>query len=186
MTPMLGIMASAITGNLVTSSYESIATVSASGGTTTVSFTSIPATFKHLQIRGIATGVDDAGSSGSLTMRFNSITTSTYNRHTLYGNGTSALSAGTASTTNILLSGVNQPLMLNYPYGYIVDIIDYADTTKFKTTKSTAGCSASNVYSSEINLGSGLFRSTAAITSITLTSPGFYAGTSFALYGIKG
>jgi hypothetical protein len=52
--PILGIIASAITGNLVTTSYESIATVTVGGGgAATVAFTSIPATYTHLQIRGI-------------------------------------------------------------------------------------------------------------------------------------
>jgi hypothetical protein len=51
--PILGIIASAITGNLVTTSYESIETVTVgSGGSATVlTFSSIPATYTHLQIR---------------------------------------------------------------------------------------------------------------------------------------
>jgi hypothetical protein len=50
--PILGIIASAITGNLVTTSYESIETVTVgSGGSATVTFSSIPATYTHLQIK---------------------------------------------------------------------------------------------------------------------------------------
>jgi hypothetical protein len=169
----------------IPSSFESIATASASGGTTSISFTSIPSTYKSLQIRGIATGVDDAGNSGSLLMRFNSLSTSVYNRHTLWGDGSSPQGTATASTTSILLSGVSQPLMLSYPYAYVIDIIDYASTTKFKTARAFVGCNTNNTYSFEVSLVSGLFRDTTAISSITLSSPGFYAGSSFALYGVK-
>jgi hypothetical protein len=49
--PILGILASAITGNLVTSSYESIATFNITTSTPSVTFSSIPQTFTHLQIR---------------------------------------------------------------------------------------------------------------------------------------
>jgi hypothetical protein len=53
MTPMLGIMASQISGHLVTNSYESIQTVTVSTATPSITFSSIPATYKHLQIRGL-------------------------------------------------------------------------------------------------------------------------------------
>jgi hypothetical protein len=60
--PILGIIASAITGNLVTTSYESIATVTVGGGgSATIDFTSIPATYTHLQIRGIARSTNGNG-----------------------------------------------------------------------------------------------------------------------------
>ena len=53
MTPILGIMASAAMGSKQ-SSFESIATVTLSSGSTTIDITSIPSTYKHLQLRILA------------------------------------------------------------------------------------------------------------------------------------
>ena len=70
----------------------------------------------------------------------------------------------------------------------IVDIVDYGSASKYKTVRSFDGADM-NGSGTEINLTSGLWLSTSAITSITLTTTGGYAfraGTTFALYGIKG
>jgi predicted patatin/cPLA2 family phospholipase len=69
----------------------------------------------------------------------------------------------------------------------VIDILDYADTNKFKTTRTLNGVS-SNASSAidYIFLVSGLWRSTSAITSITLTGNNFAQYSHFALYGIKG
>ncbi len=95
--PILGILASAITGNLVTNSYESIATVTVgSGGQATAEFTSIPGTYTHLQLRALAR-TDYAAASIAFHINFNSNAATNYSSHELTGNGTGA--AATASTT---------------------------------------------------------------------------------------
>jgi len=77
MTPMLGIMASAISGNLFTPSkdYDSIATVTVSTAVSSITFSSIPATYRHLEIRFIAqnSGYRD------IWGRFNGDATNAYN-----------------------------------------------------------------------------------------------------------
>jgi hypothetical protein len=164
------------------SSYESIATATGTGAASTLTFSSIPGTFKSLQIRCIAG--DTAGSL--ITLRFNSDTGSNYAYHWMRGNGTTATASGAATQTQISFAG--------YAWGTsptmgvsIIDIIDYASTTKAKTSKSFWGNddnSTGTVY-----LSSGLWTSTAAITSISLINNGannFSTATSFALYGIKG
>jgi hypothetical protein len=88
--PILGIIASAITGNLVTTSYESIATVTVgSGGAANVEFTSIPATYTHLQVRGIGRSLEANTGVDVQYLRFNSDTGSNYAWHQLVGNGSS-------------------------------------------------------------------------------------------------
>ena len=68
----------------------------------------------------------------------------------------------------------------------IIDILDYASTSKFKTTRVLDGYDANG--SGEVIIGSGNWRSTSAITSITLgpSSGNMKLYSSFALYGIKG
>lgn len=183
--PILGILASAITGNLVTTAYESIATVTVGGGGASYAeFTSIPATFKHLQIRLI--GNVPAGAT-SLTVQFNSDTTNAnYFYHELYGSGSTAV--GLAKTSG-------QPLYLQYWGGLpstsniygagVIDILDYTNTNKYKTVRSLGGYDANG--SGYIMFDSGLWMNTSAITSIKLSpSPNSFAQySSFALYGIK-
>lgn len=166
-------------------SFESIATATASGGTSTVTFSSIPSTYKSLQIRAVATGIDNAGGSGNISMRFNSDGTSSYNRHALYGNGTTATATGSAASS-ITVSNWGNTMALSYPTVLIIDVVDYADTTKNKTSRTLSGIDSNGTLTGEISLSSGLWRSTAAISSISFISSGYYAGTTFSLYGIKG
>jgi len=166
-----------------TNSYESIATVTVGSGTAAdITFTSIPSTYTHLQIRGIA----NKSSAGDVAMRmsFNSDTASNYTYHFLDGNGSSAIAGGTGndlfdvfypiSTTASIFSGV------------IIDILDYANTNKYKTSRVLAGTDLNG--SGRFGLKSGLWMSTSAITSIKLnpSSDNFAQYTQFALYGIKG
>jgi hypothetical protein len=67
----------------------------------------------------------------------------------------------------------------------IIDILDYADTNKYKTVRALSG--TDNNGSGDIILGSGLYQQTTAITSITLEANGvnWLTNSSFALYGIR-
>jgi hypothetical protein len=100
MAPILGIYASQISGHLFAPSgaYDSIATVTVgSGGSSSISFTSIPATYTHLQIRGIS----KMSSGASLYMQLNSDTGSNYARHYLNGNGSTTGAGANSSFTNM-------------------------------------------------------------------------------------
>lgn len=163
------------------SSFESIASITPSG-VATVTFSSIPQTYKSLQIRGICT---DAGAN-SVQMRVNSDTGANYARHALSGNGTTTGASGAGGTSNILIGGYRDGFSSNASYlgAIIVDIHDYASTTKYKTTRSFNGYDANG--SGTVELNSGLWQSTSAITSITISMPSnFSTGSTFALYGIN-
>ncbi len=185
---ILGVTASSILK--VTSSYESIASATGTGSSTTITFNSIPATYKHLQIRGIASDVY-SGVHGTtvVLVQFNSDTGSNYTRHSLYGNGSTVSAAGNANLTSMGINGgLTYGTATNVYAASIIDILDYADTSKFKTMRYFSGADRNATDSSYyITLGSGLWRSTSAITSITLTSnnDNFTTATQFALYGIK-
>jgi hypothetical protein len=179
---------------LASSSFESIQTVNPTGGAATVSFTSIPSTYKHLQIRGIMHddyAIDRAPNTGfDMGVQFNGDDNgSNYARHHLYGNGNTAVGAGSASSL-ITLPGTNQVANVNFMSVMIIDIHDYSVTTKNKTLRAFNGAdaNASGTTNRVVALNSGLWMNTAAITQITLVAygTGFVAPTQFALYGIKG
>jgi hypothetical protein len=181
--PILGIMASSRLSWEPAGAYDSLATVTVpSGGVASITFTGIPSTYKHLQIRALTRSVNVGGLY--VNMRFNGDTASNYSYHELYGNGTSALAAAGSSTTFAVgIDGVYN-IASTFNAG-IIDILDYANTNKNKTTRTLTGFD--NNGSGLIFLVSSLWRSTAAINQIefTVSSGNFAEYSSFALYGIK-
>lgn len=181
MTPILGIIASSFRAGAATA-YESIATVTVgSGGAANVEFTSIGTDWTHLQVRFLS--VRNANDF-TVKMEFNSDTGANYNWHLLYGEGSSA-GAYTDTRSNIPVGNIWDTTSTSYPGSGIVDILDYRNTNKFKTIRNLGGVDKNG--SGSINLSSGLWRSTNAITSIKFTpSAGTFGQyTHFALYGIK-
>lgn len=166
--------------------FESIATVTVgSGGATDISFTSIPTTYQHLQVRYIAR---DTASGQYFTIQVNGDTSvNSYTWHSLQGDGATATAAGNATGT---FPGV----VVNFAAGattdifsaHVIDILDYANTNKNTTFRSLGGYDANG--SGVANLQSNLWTSTNAITSLKfLYNSGNIAQHShFALYGIKG
>jgi hypothetical protein len=189
-SPILGIIASQNYPR-VTNSYESIATVTVgSGGAANVEFTSIPATYTHLQIRGIARTDRTAYFLDYGKVTFNSDTSSVYTTHHLYGDGSGAFTfadTNTAFTWIMRFAAVASPTPSNTFGAFVVDILDYKDTNKFKTIRNLGGADTNGA--GELGLFSGLWRNTAAISTITIAPGGgtqFNQYTQFALYGIKG
>lgn len=177
--PILGIFASAVTGGVTATSFESIATTTVgAGGASSVTFSSLPSGYTHLQIRAMGTAT--AGGGRQVLFRFNGDSGSNYNSHQLFGTGASALSDSTGTTTSGWFtywdSGVGAA---------VFDILDYANTNKNKTTRSLGGFDLNG--SGFILFRSGLWLNTSAITSITILpdSGNFGQYSSFALYGIK-
>jgi hypothetical protein len=191
MTPILGILASGISGNLFTpsQSFDSIATATVSTPVSSITFSSIPQGYRHLQIRGISR-IDTGGtSSGRQIMRINGDSGSNYDFHGLYSDGSTAGSEASVGNTFIhLTSAVLDGNTANVFQGCVVDILDYADTNKNKTTRTLYGNDFNG--SGEANFYSGLWMSTSAITSLTIyarstLTPLFKQYSTFALYGVK-
>jgi hypothetical protein len=171
-----------------TNSYESISTVTVgSGGSASISFTSIPSTYTHLQIRGIARTSASIASGDFLSLTFNSDTGTNYAYHQLIGNGTAASAIAGASTNATYVQRFGTATQSANVFGATnIDILDYANTNKYKTMRFLGGYD--NNGDGWIVFGSGLWQSTTAITGITLTggSGNFVQYSQFALYGIKG
>jgi len=178
-----GILASGISGHLTPpTSYESIATVTVSSAQSTISFTSIPSTFKHLQLRGVLL----TSTPTNPTYQFNGDTATNYAGHHLWGTGggTSANNQGPSTSTIYF----NYNPSTSYPSAFIMDILEYGSVTKNKTTRIMAG-SNTNGSTDEIAFWSGLWiNSSTAINSIQLKGNGadFNPNTIIALYGIRG
>jgi hypothetical protein len=160
--------------------FDSIATTTLSTATASITFSSIPATYKHLQLRTLA---QQASTGGYVEIILNN---ATFNRrHYLYGDGASAnAGADTTNAPGIFSSAFSSGNSVFA--GSVIDILDYTSTDKNKVTRSLGG--VDNNGSGAIYFMSGLYTSSTAITSITLNaiSQNFTTNSSFALYGIKG
>ena len=190
--PVLGIIASQISGHLFAPSgaYDSIATVTVgSGGLASIDFTSIPSTYTHLQVRGIGRSSATASTIDPL-FRLNSDTGSNYRWHDLSGDGATASAYAPPSTStygdiagwtplNTATAGIFS--------SHILDILDYANTNKYKTARSLGGMDL-NGSGGLISLRSSLWMNTNAVTSISIfpSSGSWVQYSSFALYGIRG
>jgi hypothetical protein len=180
MSPILGIYASQITGKLSTTNYESIATVTVgAGGSSTFTFSSIPSTYTHLQVR--AFWLNSANSNN--WFRLNGDTGANYAGHELGGDGSSTYATSyTSNSDGALFAYASTSTAAGVA---VIDILDYNDTNKFKTTRTLSGQDRNG--SGLIVLRSNLWRSTSAVTSLTFYSQSgsFSQYSSFALYGIK-
>jgi hypothetical protein len=175
---ILGILASA--GGAASTAYESIATLNGTGSSGTITFSSIPSTYTHLQIRGMAYD----GGANNIYIRANGDTGTNYSRHTLYGQGSAASADGLATQAQIdtrMYGGYTTNIMSVWT----IDLLDYASTTKYKTFRGLAGYDQNGAGA--IDVFSGLWQSTSAVTSISIidSASNFNTQTTFALYGIK-
>lgn len=172
-------------------SFESIATVTATGSANTITFDSIPNTFQHLQLRIMTRGTANGGTNPLiLFVRANGVSTTAYDWHALSGDGSAASTLFTASANRMHLAYYADSGYAANIFGVtIIDIHDYQSTTKNKTFRSFSGVDRNNTTGGQVALSSGQWRNTAAITSLTITNNGgdnFSSSSSFALYGIKG
>ena len=182
---ILGILASSISGSkAVTNSYESIAKVTVgSGGASSVEFTSIASTWTHLQLRvyALPNGQQNFG------LQFNSDTGSNYSKHMLQGTGATVGAYGSSSQTAADYLGLFSDSS-SYPAVSVIDILDYANTNKYKTIRALTGQDGNGTGTAtdwRLTFGSGLWMNTNAITSIKTVNVNFRNYSHIALYGIK-
>ena len=183
---------SALAGNPVLGDYESIQTVTVgSGGAADIEFTSIPLTYQHLQIRHFCISNRTTYAVEDIVMRFNGDTGANYSRHGLRGDGATAASAAEANASYILLEYSSGTSVSNFLGVGVTDILDYANTNKYTTSRSLSGTDTNGLVASEpgrIYLTSGNWRNTNAITSIKmspLNGNQWLHHSHFALYGIR-
>ena len=167
--------------------YDALATVTVpSGGLASVAFAGIPTTgYSHLQLRCLAR-TDRALTSDQLRITLNSDAAANYSDHNLSGDGASATASAAANNSYMFLGRSAAATATASIFGAtIIDILDYANTNKYKTVRSLTGVDLNG--SGNITLASGSWRNTAAVTSIQVTFLGSSMSqySSFALYGVK-
>ena len=150
-----------------------------------VTFSNIPQTYKHLEIRSNAKDTAQASGSFNLRARFNSDSSGSYTFHRLYGNGSSAVSDSGTAQTSTLVGNVAANGYTNVFGAGVCQILDYTSTNKYKTVRALHGADV-NGTGGYIFFTSGLWLSTSAITSITLITDATALATNshFALYGV--
>lgn len=191
--PILGILASSIQASKSTA-YESIATQTVgAGGVTSITFSSIPSTYKHLQLRCFVQETRATYGIAEMLLQFNGDSGANYSRHNVWGDGANAQANSQTSITSIWIGDGTLGTDTGGTFGCsIIDILDYANTNKNKTTRSLNGVDLNGTvaaFGGRVGLSSGLWMNTSAVNSIKLLPNGgsdFREYSSFALYGIKG
>ena len=168
-------------------SYDLLETEILTGSQASVTFSSLgdyASDYQHLQIRAVMRSNRAATSSGA-GIRFNSDSTTNYTRHFLEGNGSSVSSTGLANTDFADFSSVlGSTSTANSFAAAVVDLLDVFETSKYTTVRRLDGAASTfNV----INLGSGVWRDTDALTDIEIFDrfSTFVTGSRFSLYGLK-
>ena len=184
--PILGIVASS---KLTASgSFDFIATATASGSSSTITFSSIPQTYKHLQLRYAGKNNRDANQAGWLNLKINGSDPNYL--QAVYSYNASApeqLNVTNPSVNNgyTLAATGTQASALNFGAG-LVNILDYTSTSKIKTFRHMSGAlSGSQVV---CLIGTNTLNSTSAVTSLVVIgvdSANIGANSRFSLYGLK-
>lgn len=162
---------------MASSTYTPIATTTLSSAAATYTFSSIPSTYTDLVL--ICSYFKSA--TNTLGGYVNGDTGSNYSQTTLFGSGTTAYSLReTSATTWYFVDGAASST--TNPNIYILNFQNYSNTTTYKTVIGKGGEAANGAGADAC-----LWRSTAAINSITITTRGFgnlNTGSTFTLYGI--
>ena len=159
------------------STYTPIATQTLGSATASVTFSSISGAYTDLVIVYSAT---TSSGANDVCIRFNGDTTANYSGTFLYGTGSTASSTRITTTNAIFVDYYGAP-GTSSPATNILNIQNYSNATTYKTW-----INRSSQASSGVDAIVGLWRSTSAITSVTLfiTSNTISVGSTFSLYGI--
>ena len=169
---------------------EAIATTYLEADAASVTFSGIPSTYEHLQLRMSLLCDRTATDNWYVYMRFNSDSGANYSQHRMFANGGAGTTgAGNTGETAFWIPHLQTLGGAAANYGpYVIDVFDYASTNK-NTTFSCLG--GSGAESTMAGLFSGLWDDTAALTTIWLapdaaaSAPVWQRGSVFTLYGLN-
>ena len=164
--------------------YEPIATTTLGTAAASVTFSTISGAYTDLVL--IGNGYNSTGDGSSPRLDFNSDTGNNYSITQLGGNGSSASSTRLSNRANIPVAWLTGwDTTSTEPGLFICHIMNYSNTTTYKTALSRGNQPAGSFPGTEAIVG--LWRSTSAITSIAVTIAGnnIASGSTFTLYGIK-
>lgn len=172
----------------IPNSYDLISTTILGSDTSSVTFdvSTLASTYKHLQIRLTGRSIGSNYES-DVKVTFNSDSGSNYSYHKIDADGGSISSWGAASQSFMSAGYLSASSNTANAFGAVViDFLDPFSTTKYKTIRGLGGFRAASYP--RIMLSSGSWRSTSAVTAITVTDglSSFITGSRFSIYGIKG
>lgn len=178
-----------------TGSYESIA--SGTGDGTGITFSNIPQTYQHLQLR-LQLLSQNTGTFDWYGIRFNGDGgTNSYYGHGIYGRSQNSGQTPVADApnppgnTNAIIPGFNSTTSTNSNYiaSSIIDILDYRNTNKIKVVRHLGGLAKNSSSDDQqaVVFSTALWNSTSAITSIQIFGylSAMRTGSYYSLYGIK-
>ena len=175
----------------IENAYESIATISVgAGGASSATFSSIPQTYQHLQVRCYIKSAIATGSNGDSLYAYPLMGDSNathYAAHNLLGDGATASTL--SGTSSALLGLFVAPLSgaTNTAGVAIIDILDYANTNKNKVIRTLGGFDTNNTTYGYVTFNSYLWINTTAISTFSIGMNANFAQYShIALYGIRG
>lgn len=158
-------------------------TTAGAGGIAAFDFINIPQTFTHLQLRVFGYSTLSA-SVDNLALYFNNDTGNNYATHSLYTNGSSALTYAGTSQARFYLPSLFPAATTSQFCSAIIDVLDYTNTSKYKTVRTLSGYDANG--SGIVGLTSGLWMSTSAISRFSGgTSANLAQYSRIDLYGIS-
>jgi len=164
-----------------TATYSLIASYTIPSSVSSYTFSSIPATFTDLLL--VFNGTQATGGGNTLYVRCNGDTATNYSCTVLYGTGSvSGSTRGNNLADGLQLAAYIGGLSSTNPAVAYINIMDYANTATYKSS-----ISRSSLASSDTQAAVSLWRSTAAINSLTvrMDSNSIATGTTFKLYGIQ-
>jgi len=160
-----------------------IATQTLGSSAASITFSSIPSTYTDLRL--VVTGHQTGTGGAVMYLQFNSDTATNYSATEIRGNGSTVASSRGTSTANMRIGFIqDDSVSSSYISVSTVDIFSYTGST-YKTALGTGDADANG--SGTVGNFVGLWRSTSAITSITIlpvSGNTWTAGTTATLYGI--
>jgi hypothetical protein len=160
-------------------------TVTTVGGVPSITFSSIPQTFTHLQLRSFCRTTAGIG-TGNILAQFNGDGGNNYTRHIIQGDGSSVVVAAAVSASSASVGGVVGTFAASNTFeASISDILEYTSTSRNKVSKDLRGCDYNGT--GIVALYSSAWMNTSAINSILLfpAAGNFDVGSRFDLYGIS-
>ena len=166
-------------------------TLVGSGGVSSVTFSNIPNTYKHLQIRCLSQNNRGTYGTSTYLLRINSDSGTNYYNHILSGSGAS-VSASAYSDTAINPNDQCGTSTSGFFGVSVIDILDYTNTNKNKVFRILGGIDINGTVAGSpgfVSINSALWNNTASITTLTFTPAHgtlWTQNSRFSLYGIKG
>ena len=170
-------------------SYDLLETEILTGTQASVTFSSLNSTYgadyQHLQLRYVIRTNRSGADNDVIRVELNSDSGSSYRWHQLAGNGASVSSSASGADTAMWASYVSTQDHATGVFGAgVIDLLDPFETNKNTTIRTLGGTTGAIT---QINLTSGAWFNTAAVTTIKLFQYGSTMDTNsrLSLYGLK-